>query len=126
MKSTAQKKEENGLLSRSEQLGFDGRPEIDFARRRFNRALDTQQVLALIRMEPRLFELAEVVGRWVWIRFAEKQPSSVTRLLAEFGFHWNHTRQAWQHPCGTPRKERPSFDPRKRYGSRFPADLKLA
>ena len=25
----------------------------------------------------------------------------VTRVLAELGFHWNNTRQAWQHPCGT-------------------------
>jgi hypothetical protein len=31
MKSTAQNKEINGLLSRSEQLGFDGRTPIDIA-----------------------------------------------------------------------------------------------
>ena len=37
-------------------------------------------------------------------------------------FHWNNTRQAWQHPCGTITDERADYDPRKRYGSYFAAD----
>jgi len=37
---------------------------------------------------------------------------------------WNNARQAWQHPCGTIRKERATFDPRKRYRSYFAADMK--
>ena len=69
-------------------------------------------------------ELAEVVGKWVWIQFAGKQPFRVTQVLAELGFHWNNTRQTWQHPCGTISDERATYDPRKRYGSYFAADVK--
>ena len=76
-------------------------PRIDFARRQANRELPTDQLLALLRSEsPRFYELAEVVGKWVWIQFAEKQPREVTATLAQLGFHWNNTRQTWQHPCG--------------------------
>jgi len=125
MKTTAKKNQQSGLLSRSEQLGSDNRPEIDFDRRRANRALETEKVLALLRSDaPRFYEVAEVVGKWVWVQFSDKQPSTITRVLAELGFHWNNTRQAWQHPCGTIRKERAAFDPRKRYRSYFAADEK--
>jgi hypothetical protein len=41
-------------------------------------------------------------------------------------FHWNNTRHAWQHPCGTIADERADYDPRKRYGSYFAADVKPA
>jgi hypothetical protein len=125
MKSTAKQNKKNGLLSRSEHLGFDGRAEIDFDLRRANRTLDTERVLLLLRTEaPRFFEIAEVVGKWVWIAFSEKQPPTITHLLAECGFHWNHQRQVWQHPCGAVRKERAPFDPRRRYRSYFAADSK--
>jgi hypothetical protein len=70
---------------------------------------------------PRFFKTAEVVGAWVWIKFKTKQPQDVTRVLSELGFHWNNTRQAWQHPCGTIMRERANYDPRRRYGSYFPA-----
>ena len=125
MKSTAQKKEKNGLLSRSEQSAFENRPQIDFDLRRANRTLDTERLLLLLRTEaPRFFEVAEVVGKWVWIQFSDKQPPTITSILAEFGFHWNNTRQVWQHPCGTIQRERATFDPRKRYRSYFAADAK--
>jgi len=125
MKTTAKKNQKTGLSSRSEQLSTENRPEIDFALRRANRALETEKLLALLRSDaPRFFEVAEVVGKWVWIQFSDKQPSTITRVLSEFGFHWNNTRQAWQHPCGTIRKERATFDPRKRYRSYFAADAK--
>jgi len=92
--------------------------KINFSRRRVNRALDTQTLLAVLRgNSPRFFELAQVVGKWVWIQFNGKQPNSVTSHLAELGFHWNNTRQAWQHPCGLYRRELATFDPRKVYGS---------
>jgi hypothetical protein len=110
--------------SRPEQLSTntENRPRIDFKKRFANRALNTEGLLALLRNEmPSFFELAEVVGKWVWIQFADKQPSDVTRILAELGFHWNNTRQAWQHPCGTITDERADYDPRKRYGSYFAA-----
>ena len=69
--------------------------------------------------------MAEVIGKWVWIQFAEKQPTTVTRQLSELGFHWNNTRQAWQHPCGLNRYEATPFDPRRYFGSYFAADMML-
>ena len=114
------------LKSRSEQLSTwkTGLQKIDFARRRVNRHLDTATLLTVLRATPRFFELAEVVGKWVWIRFSQKQPNSVTSRLAELGFHWNNTRQTWQHPCGVFRRERATFDPRRVYRSYFATDLK--
>lgn len=101
-------------------------PRIDFARRQANRALGTEQLIALLRTEaPSLYDLAEVVGKWVWISFPEKQPRQVTRVLAELGFHWNNARQIWQHPCGAVTQGSPN-DPREKYGSRHPADLQPA
>jgi hypothetical protein len=124
MKTQNQK---SGLKSRPEQLNTENRPQIDFALRRANRTLETEKLLALLRGKtPNFFELAEVVGKWVWIQFTDKQPSTVTRVLAELGFHWNNARQTWQHPCGAYRNERATYDPRKRYGSYFAADIKPA
>ena len=66
MKTTTKKNQQMGLLSRSEQLDTENRPEIDFVLRRANRALETEKLLALLRSDaPRLFEIAEVVGKWV-------------------------------------------------------------
>ena len=88
--------------------------------------METEKLLALLRSDaPRFFEVAEVVGKWVWIQFSDKQPPTITSVLAELGFHWNNARQTWQHPCGTIRRERAAFDPRKRYRSYFAADVKL-
>jgi hypothetical protein len=113
--------------SRPEQLSTENRPKINMELRRTNRALATEKLLALLRNQsPRFFEMAEVVGKWVWIQFTEKQPAEVTSVLAELGFHWNNNRQAWQHPCGTIMERRAAYDPRKRYGSYFAADQKAA
>jgi len=101
-------------------------PRIDFARRQANRELPTDQLLVLLRTEaPRFYELAEVVGKWVWIQFAERQPREVTAALAQLGFHWNNTRQTWQHPCGALTHGSPG-DPRAKYGARHAADLQPA
>ena len=116
---------ESRLKNRSEQLSTakTGLARINLARRRVNRSLDTESLLAVLRgSAPRYFELAEVVGKWVWIQFADKQSNEITRVLAELGFHWNRARQTWQHPCGLYRHETATFDPRKKYGSYFPAD----
>ena len=122
---------ETGLPNRPEQLRTEQKtssvkpnaPRIDFARRRANRQLGTQDLLALLRSEaPRFYELAEVVGKWVWIQFTEKQPSDITARLAEFGFHWNNKRQVWQHPCGPVTVDASPDDPRAKYGSVHPAD----
>jgi len=119
---------DSGLKSRSEQLNTTktGLAEINFKQRQVNRSLDTENLLTLLRTEtPDFFALAEVVGQWVWIQFAEKQPKEITSRLAELGFHWNYTRKTWQHPCGTIADERATYDPRKRYGSYFAAQVKL-
>ena len=131
MKTTTQntnkKNQKAGLLNRPEQLSTGDRPKINMELRRANRKLETEKLLALLRSEtPNFFDIAEVVGKWVWIQFSDKQPPTVTRVLAELGFHWNNTRQAWQHPCGTIPDERATYDPRKRYGSYFAADQKPA
>src|SRR5580700_10481820 len=103
--------------SRTEQLTTDNRVKINTACRQMNRALNTEKLLALLRREtPKFFELAEVVGKWVWIQFDGKQPVTVTAVLSELGFHWNNKRQSWQHPCGTI-TDRADYDPRRRYGS---------
>ena len=101
-------------------------PGIDFARRHRNRRLPTESLLTLIRREtPEFWELAEVVGRWVWIQFDGKQPRQITSALSEYGFHWNKRRQTWQHPCGTVAASS-NQDPRRRYRSYFPADITSA
>ena len=117
------------LKSRSEQLSTrkTGLARINFARRRVNRSLDTLRLLNLLRTRaPQFFGIAEVVGKWVWIQFTERQPASITSQLSELGFHWNNTRQAWQHPCGLRRSERAAFEPRKYFGSYFAADTMTA
>ena len=101
-------------------------PKISLERRRANRALSTERVIELLHTEaPSFFALAEVVGKWVWVQFTEKQPREVTAELAELGFHWNNRRQVWQHPCGalTAATER---DPREKYPAYFPADVTTA
>jgi len=103
--------------------GKTSRLPIDFDLRFQNRALNTENLLALLRREtPSFFEVAEVVGKWVWIQFKEIPAAEIRQQLAQLGFHWNNTRQAWQHPCGTVAIEPANYDPRKRYGSYFAAD----
>jgi hypothetical protein len=100
-------------------------PRISFKHRRRNRALPVERLLKLLRSTaPRFWDVAEVVGKWVWITFTEKQPREVTMTLSELGFHWNNIRQCWQHPCGTS-SERTPRDPRNKYGSYFAADMEL-
>ena len=101
----------------------ENRPRIDFAQREANRELPTQTLLALLQTEaPRFYELAQIVGKWIWIEFPDKQPPQITSQLAQFGFHWNSKRQVWQHPCGVPMTEASPDDPRQKYGTFFPSD----
>jgi hypothetical protein len=102
------------------------RAKINMARRLGNRALNTDRLLALLRNEtPNFFEICEVVGKWVWIQFSEKQLPTVTSVLSELGFHWCQRRGAWQHPCGTAAASS-NKDPRRIYRSYFPADMNPA
>ncbi len=95
--------------------------QIDFAQRKANRELPTEQVLDLLqRRLRRAYELAEVVGQWVWVAFAEPQDQQTTAELSQLGFHWNSRRQVWQHPCGVFKGE--PVDPRAKYQAFHPAD----
>ena len=97
-------------------------PPIDTEARKKNRTLPTAKVLELLKTSnPGLFNLAEVVGKWVWVTFRETPAPELRQMLAQLGFHWNRERQAWQHPCGAFRL-RGAGDPHEKYQSYFPAD----
>ena len=101
----------------------DSRLPIDSEARKTNRTLPTNKVLELLQQHaPSAFDLAEVVGKWVWVQFAEQPAAEIRQQLAQLGFHWNRTRQAWQHPCGQFRLSS-SGDPREKYQSFHPADV---
>jgi len=126
MKTNTNTNSDSRLLNRTAQRNGNKLQRIDFVRRHRNRGLRTESLLNLIRREaPEFWDLAEVVGRWVWIQFEGKQPSRITAALSEFGFHWNNRRQVWQHPCGTITSSS-NQDPRRKYRSYFPADLNSA
>ncbi len=98
------------------------RPFVNFAERDRNRQLPTEKVLeTLRRWMPRAYELAEVVGKWIWITFPEQPVEKVRADLSQLGFHWNNTRKCWQHPCGEtlPRGQQ---NPRETYATYVPAD----
>ena len=81
MKTTSQKTG-SGLKSRSAQLSSntptqpekkDNRLPIDSEARKKNRILPTAKVLELLKAShPGLFNLSEVVGKWVWVAFRER------------------------------------------------------
>jgi hypothetical protein len=85
-----------------------------------NRELPTQTVLDLLKAQlPKQYELAEIVGRWIWLDFPARRHTAAANTLWRLGFHWNQRRCLWQHPCGL---TAPYFvhsgDPRKKFGSR--------
>jgi hypothetical protein len=102
--------------------GDSVRPYVNFAERAFNRTLPTDKVLAALkRWTPRAYELAKVVGKWVWIQFPEQPEERLRADLSQLGFHWNNTRKCWQHPCGET-LPRGSQEPTAKYETYFPAD----
>ena len=132
MKTTSQKKSSR-LPQESKQsqqpapqaqaVKTDSRLPIDTEARKQNRTLPTEKVLALLQQQDRrLWELAEVVGKWIWVSFSEQPAPTVRQTLAQLGFHWNRTRQAWQHPCGQFRLSS-AGDPHEKYQSYQPADV---
>ena len=99
----------------------DNRLPIDAEARKKNRTLPTPKVLnLLLNSLPDAYYRAEVVGKWIWVRFTEQPAAELRQQLAQLGFHWNRERQAWQHPCGNFRLSS-SQDPHERYESYFPA-----
>ena len=151
MKTNKQNKKEkqnkSELLSRSEQLSGNNNsqtatapapetlnpqpstpntpkvlPYVNFQERDRNRQLPVDKVLDTLRQWiPRAYELAEVVGKWIWITFPEQPVEKLRADLSQLGFHWNNTRKCWQHPCGEtlPRGQQ---NPREKYATYFPAD----
>jgi hypothetical protein len=104
----------------------DNRLPIDSEARKANRSLPTPKVLSLLHQQlPDVYRLAEVVGKWVWVRFQECPCGTHRQQLAQLGFHWNRERQAWQHPCGQFSLSS-SGDPREKYSHYHPARVKRA
>jgi len=102
-------------------------PYVNYEEREKSRSLPSAEVLEhLRRWYPQAYELAEVVGAWVWVTFREQPAENVRAGLSQIGFHWNNARKCWQHPCGHFAAEGSGADPRKKYGSHFAADLKAA
>ena len=92
----------------------------------YNRELPTQKVLEFLRAQlPQQYELAEIVGRWIWLEFPKASHRAAANTLWRLGFHWNQRRCVWQHPCGAcaPYAAHPA-DPRIKYGSYFAAAVK--
>jgi hypothetical protein len=99
--------------------------KADLVRHYANRGLSTESVLNYLRTRlPRQYEVAEVVGKWVWLDVSPARKPGLASLLWALGFHWNQRRGVWQHPCGSfnPFGIHPA-DPRAKYRSFFPADV---
>jgi len=45
---------------------------------------------------------AELVGRWVWVKFDAKPDAETRKLMKDFGFRWVARRGMWAHNCGHP------------------------
>jgi hypothetical protein len=104
----------------------DKRLPIDREQRTKNRTLLTPKVLNLLFTSlPDVYGLAEVVGKWVWVQFESTPAAEIRQHLSQLGFHWNGQRQAWQHPCGKFSLSSQA-DPREKYASHFPADVRPA
>ena len=96
------------------------KPFVNFAERDFNRSLPVEKVLEKIkRWMPDQYELAEVVGKWIWITFPEPPEERIHAELSQLGFHWNNVRKCWQHPCGET-LPRGTQEPRAKYEVWFP------
>ena len=90
-----------------------------------NRGLPTEAVLNSLRTKlPQQYNLAEVVGKWVWLDVSPVHKPALAKMLWTLGFHWNQRRGVWQHPCGKfdPLGSYPT-DPRAKYRSYYPADV---
>ncbi len=59
---------------------------------------------------------ADVVGRWVWVKFPDKPDVETRELLKSAGFRWVKIRGQWAHNCGY-QSRRGKGNPRYKYGS---------
>jgi hypothetical protein len=97
----------------------------DFVRHCRSRRLSTEAVLNCLRKQlPRQYEVAEVVGKWVWLDVSPARKPVLASVLWALGFHWNQRRGVWQHPCGSfdPLGSHPA-DPRIKYRCYFAANV---
>ena len=114
--------------SKAVQAEFSAGKQPEFVRHCVNRRLSTETILNYLRTRlPRQYELAEVVGKWVWLDVSPARKPGLASVLWALGFHWNQRRGVWQHPCGSfnPFGIHPA-DPRAKYRSYFPADVQPA
>jgi hypothetical protein len=58
---------------------------------------------------------ADVVGRWVWIKFDQKPDQDTRDLLKASGFRWVQARMQWAHNCGYYTRKG-TANPRWKYG----------
>jgi len=59
---------------------------------------------------------ADVVGRWVWVKFDDKPDVETRTLLKGAGFRWVKVRMQWAHNCGY-HSRKGKGNPRWKYGS---------
>ncbi len=60
---------------------------------------------------------ADVVGRWVWLSFAEKPSEEIREKIKAVGFRWVQSRGEWAHDCGHPSHHTKGWPPRVKYGA---------
>ncbi|AQT70094.1 hypothetical protein STSP2_03296 [Anaerohalosphaera lusitana] len=62
---------------------------------------------------------AELVGKWVWVRFDKRPDQATRRALKDIGFRWSKRRGRWAHNCGHPTKSARESDPWQKYHTRI-------
>jgi hypothetical protein len=125
MKTTIQNEASAPANVRPSSVSKISNAQPDFVRHCTNRKLTTEAFLNYLRTRlPRRSEVAEVVGKWVWLDISSSRKLNLAALLWALGFHWNKRRAVWQHPCGSfdPLGSHP-VDPRVKYRSYFPANV---
>jgi len=61
---------------------------------------------------------AEMVGKWVWVTFAEKPARQMCEALHRIGFVFSRRHRKWAHNCGHPTKSAFASDPFSKYPCR--------
>ncbi len=62
----------------------------------------THNLIEVVEFCKSLHLTADIVGRWIWVTFAEKPTTEIRQALKDFGFHWSPRRNKWAHNCGHP------------------------
>jgi hypothetical protein len=59
---------------------------------------------------------ADIVGRWIWVKFDSKPDQEIRDKMKAFGFRWSKRRGEWAHNCGYA-CTRGRCNPRDKYGA---------